>query len=345
MGKTTFRRVIKTLKRAYVTASLPVAGGVLFTVGSAMFVPGATEEMLNSGAICFLVGSGCYWAAPFLDYWEFTHNAGNLLDTPPNLRATLSGESAESLYKAYEHLYKAQLVRMQRTNCLIYMMGGIFFVGGSVLFFPSMEAIIMHGGWLYITGCCFTLLGALLAAFTASELQKTSQPLSFKRMPPPLLALPSWSDEAATVASCMLYVVGNLAYIVGSVFFFPRILEIGGEIIRVLAVLLFLIGSVVFTLGALVDLIVVARQPLLESHEPNVQLLGMHGKPTPLAQRPAGACSPAPASSQNVELATPPRIPGAAPNCSAAPVVTRSCPRASDAISAAGETRRPASFY
>ena len=40
--------------------------------------------MINVGALCFLTGSGCYWAAPFLDFWELTHNHGNLLEPPPD---------------------------------------------------------------------------------------------------------------------------------------------------------------------------------------------------------------------------------------------------------------------
>ena len=45
----------------------------------------------------------------------------------------------------YEHLYKAHLLRIQCANALIYMVGGGFFVGGSLLFFPAMEEIIYHG--------------------------------------------------------------------------------------------------------------------------------------------------------------------------------------------------------
>lgn len=64
---------------------------------------------------------------------------------------------------------------MQRANALIYMIGGIFFIGGSVLFYPALDDIIVHGGWLYITGCCMTLLGAILAGVTAHELRKTAE--------------------------------------------------------------------------------------------------------------------------------------------------------------------------
>ena len=38
-----------------------------------------------------------------------------------------------------------------------------------------------------------------------------------------------WSDEDATVVSCRFNVVGNLVFIVGSVCFFPSVVDYGGE--------------------------------------------------------------------------------------------------------------------
>eukprot|EP00325_Prymnesiales_sp_UTEX-LB-985_P014547 CAMPEP_0174756616 /NCGR_PEP_ID=MMETSP1094-20130205/106844_1 /TAXON_ID=156173 /ORGANISM="Chrysochromulina brevifilum, Strain UTEX LB 985" /LENGTH=204 /DNA_ID=CAMNT_0015962525 /DNA_START=724 /DNA_END=1338 /DNA_ORIENTATION=- len=107
-----------------------------------------------------------------------------------------------------------------------------------------------------------TLLGALLAGVTAHELRKTACPLVF-RTTPSALALPWWSDESATIVSCGCYVVGNIVFIVGSVLFFPRILESGGPVVRVLAVVLFVVGSIAFLAGAVIDLLVVRRSDLL----------------------------------------------------------------------------------
>jgi hypothetical protein len=59
----------------------------------------------------------------------------------------------------------------------------------------------------------------------------------------------AWSDEEATMLSCSLYVLGNVLFIIGSVFFFPRILEAGGPIIRLTAVWLFVLGSCIFLAG------------------------------------------------------------------------------------------------
>merc|ERR1712151_1069859 len=73
------------------------------------------------------------------------------------------------------------------------------------------------------------------------------------------IRLACWSDETATVISCLFYVAGNIVFIVGSVLFFPRILEAGGPIIRMMAVVLFLLGSLLFTSGALIDVLVLVR--------------------------------------------------------------------------------------
>ena len=171
MGKLTFRRVVTTLKRTLIISSLPIAGGTLFLLGSFCFWPGSPEVTINVGALCFLVGSLCYWAAPFLDFWELTHNYGNLLDSPPEISLALETHDTYRMAAMYEHLYKSHLLRIQCANCLVYMLGGGFFVAGSTLFFPQMAEIIYHGGWLYITGCVLTLAGALLAMLTAFEMR------------------------------------------------------------------------------------------------------------------------------------------------------------------------------
>jgi len=202
MGKATFVRYVAVLPVRYVVVALPCAGGVLFLLGSFCFWPGSGEAATTVGAACFLVGSLCYWAAPFLDFWELTHNLDNLVDRPLVMpEAVSSAAHARMSFHAalYEQLYKAHLLRLQRANSIIFMAGGAFFVAGSSLFFPAMEELIMHGGWLYITGCVLVLLAALLGALTAAEMQQTAAIRS------------GWSDEEATLLSCGFYVVGSLA--------------------------------------------------------------------------------------------------------------------------------------
>ena len=82
MGKATNYRVIAVSTIKYVVVALPCLGGLLFLLGSFTFWPGSSHDATNAGATCFLIGSLCYWAAPFLDFWELTHNLDNLADIP-----------------------------------------------------------------------------------------------------------------------------------------------------------------------------------------------------------------------------------------------------------------------
>ena len=207
-------------------------------------------------ALAFLLGSACYFLAPMIDWIELKMHASNHANPPVKLV-----ERVEDLNPAerYEHLYTAQLHFVQRTNILIYAMGGCFFIGGSVFFFPSLADFIVHGGWLYITGCVLTLLGASLAAATAWELRKTSQKFVHSER----WLLGCLGDEEATLVSCALYILGSLIFIVGSVLFFDDVLDAlaptyGVAPVR-LAAVLFVAGSAVFLLGALIDVIVVVR--------------------------------------------------------------------------------------
>ena len=227
MGKVTFRRVVNAHRRQLQIAALPIGGGLLFLVGSFCFWPGLGHVAVTAGALCFMLGSLLFWAAPLLDFYELTHNYSNLLEPPLDPTAALSGDIS-GVAALYEHLYKSHILRVQMANCLIYTIGGAFFVAGSALFFPEMEEIIYHGGWLYITGCMLMLAGALLALLTAFELRRTALPLQFVA-PPPRYLVPFWSDEQAQIASCSLYVAGNVVFILGSVLFFPRVLEAAAD--------------------------------------------------------------------------------------------------------------------
>merc|ERR1711998_464407 len=92
-----------------------------------------------------------------------------------------------------------------------------------------MRAEATHGAWLYLTGCFIVFLGALLAAFTAAELRKTSSMLNFPRK---WWTLYWWSDEDAQIFSCACYMAGNAVFAAGSICFFPKITFLGGVVIE-----------------------------------------------------------------------------------------------------------------
>ena len=117
MGKSTYHRIVEVLPIKYIVVTLPCAGGVLFLFGSFMFWPGASHDATNTGALCFLLGSLCYWVAPFLDFWELTHNLDNLVDRPLDMPIdVVSPRHARTAFNAalYEQLYKAHVLRLQR---------------------------------------------------------------------------------------------------------------------------------------------------------------------------------------------------------------------------------------
>jgi len=274
MAKVTFRRVLHVLFRSKVTAMLPVGGGFMFLVGSFFFWPDIAPALGNDiagdvGATLFLVGSILYLLTPLLDFADMSYSIKDL-----------SGEApAPSEKGMWERLYKAQMYRTQRANALLYAVSGICFVAGSCLFYPQMRAESTHGAWLYLMGCVVSFLGAFLAASTAYELKKTAEPVSY---PPGVFTMPSLSDEDAQMISCALYMLGDLFYAVGSIFFFPLmyskqvngmataftgsvinmdtgdVVEIG-HVAELPAVVLFILGSVIFVAGALIDLLALLR--------------------------------------------------------------------------------------
>tara|TARA_B100000795_G_scaffold254322_1_gene225123 strand:- start:957 stop:1604 length:648 start_codon:yes stop_codon:yes gene_type:complete len=183
---------------------------------------------------------------------------------------------------------------MQRATALLYCVSGVCFVAGSCLFYPSRYSTTWytHGDWLYITGCLLSGMGAIFALLTAIELGKTAETglwsswatLSDGKEEKRAKGTPSMlqrvccltlTDEEAAVLSCVLYLVGNALFVMGTLLFFPDILrrarefEVGWDVpLENGAVFFFAAGSVVVTLGAGVDLGVVVRSGRREQAGP-----------------------------------------------------------------------------
>ena len=315
MGKITFRKTIIVLFRSKITATLPVLGGIGFLGGSFYFWPGVTVDGTKEGAIFwgatwYVASSACYFIAPLLDYADMSLALRDALKKNPFLSKTQEYRGAG----AYERLYKAQIVRSQRANALLYACSGACFLGGSFLFYPEQRTVTTHGAWLYLVGCVLSFLAAFLAASTAWELKKAAKEAEQERAdprpwarastaedgsaraqeqpphgayyPPHFFPQPGdsftgleheywfwalltfdkiWSDEDYQILSCSLYMIGDVIYAVGTVFFFPKIiikdhmLVMGGPIYERAAVILFVIGSVLFIVGAAIDLVVLIR--------------------------------------------------------------------------------------
>jgi len=268
MGKLTFRRVVSPLLRSKLNASLPVVGGVTFLVGSILFWPDITLAGVISaadwGAGLFVAGSVLYIIAPVVDFLDMNYSLQDMMEAAPTSKQAV-GE-ATTLLPNYERLYKAQIVRTQRANSMLYAISAVCFVAGSFFFFPAQKVDSTHGAWFFIMGCTISFLGALLAAFAARESKKTREPYHF---PPSAgtVALWWWGDEDAQVVSCSLYMLGDLIFAVASVCFFPKILFAGNLLVEGqylaerAAIVLLVVGSVVFIAGATIDLLVLLRAP------------------------------------------------------------------------------------
>lgn len=334
MAKITFRKTIIVLFRSKVTASLPILGGILFIIGSVYFWPtvrvqSSHEIAATIGAWLFVTGSAFYTIAPILDYADMSLALKDALLKKPKDNAG-----------AYERLYKAQVVRSQRANALLYAVAGGCYLAGSTLFFPDQRTNTTHGAWLYLVGCVLSFLAAFLAASSAYEMKRAaadaereraeSRPWARASTNPDALqeekpkegttwgrfrkpepqpatsedvesksasvdvgttagtdsndgggaaAAPTeqkptriaklskrWSDEDAAILTCALYMIGAIIFAVGSVFYFPKtiigrhnaIYE-GPPLLEKAAVVLFVIGSIIFTVGASIDMFVLIR--------------------------------------------------------------------------------------
>jgi hypothetical protein len=254
MGKITFRRATITLVRSKINALLPVAGSLLFLVGSLYFWPtapfgGTHDSSVDTGATLFVAGSALYTIAPLLDFADMSLALRDDLSRKPPHETSIG---------TYERLYKAQIVRSQRANALLYACGGACFFAGSFLFFSEERLATTHGAWLYVVGSVLSFLAAYLAASTALELKNVAEEQAEQaeqaeqeqpagphgprprasassveeeaaEAPPRSAAaqrnwrrwLKRWSDADAQILSCSLYLVGDVVYALGSVFYFP----------------------------------------------------------------------------------------------------------------------------
>jgi len=274
MAKITFRRAFAVVVRTQVFGFLPLLGGLLFIAGSCLFWPSVTLRgpvpPASYGAGLYVVGSIFYVIAPLFDLIDLSFSLSNLIDAPGSL-AGLSTTNA----RFWETLYKAQLLRSQRSNALIYILAGICFTIGSFFFFPWIRQNQTHGAWLYVMGSIISLIGATLAMLTANDLKRTARSHSYPSSA--LWMMPWLSDEEAAMASCAWYMIGDVGFGVGSVFFFPKMYKFetsqfseSGESKVVVAeadylaehaaVVLFITASVAFALGGAIDFILLLRQ-------------------------------------------------------------------------------------
>jgi len=121
------------------------------------------------------------------------------------------------------------------TNGILYIIGGITFVIGSVFFLPQYEEFLDIGAWIFFGGSIIYLI------VTGQDLWESLHYLRSQ----PLLSIWDWLEFLAA----NVYIVGTILFIVGSLLFLSEIHMI------VAGSWCFIIGSFLFLVGACINII------------------------------------------------------------------------------------------
>lgn len=118
-------------------------------------------------------------------------------------------------------------------NAVVYALGGVIFVIGSVLFFPSLSAYADLGAWIFVGGSLLYLL------VTGHDLAEVARHIRTRTM-----AKTVW--DVLEFWAAISYVVGTLLFTIGSIFFLSQVgLFVAGAWCFVLGSLLFVVGSTI----------------------------------------------------------------------------------------------------
>jgi predicted membrane channel-forming protein YqfA (hemolysin III family) len=130
--------------------------------------------------------------------------------------------------------------RWETINAVTYQVGGLFFIAGSILFFPELSTYADLGAWIYILGSLLYLLvtGHDMAEVIRYERVRVRRPTFWEK-------LEFW---AATT-----YVIGTVLFVVGSIFFLSWVgLSAAGA-------WCFVIGSFLFVVGATINVLQIVQ--------------------------------------------------------------------------------------
>ena len=142
--------------------------------------------------------------------------------------------------------------RWETVNAVVYTVGGVIFIAGSVLFFPSLSAWQNLGAGAFLFGSLLYLLvtGHDMVEVIANHRDRNRQRSVWS-------VLEFWAAVS--------YLVGTLLFTVGSTFFFSAIGWVGP------GAWCFLIGSVLFLFGSVVNVL----QIIFAANMKTLQLLNL----------------------------------------------------------------------
>lgn len=130
-------------------------------------------------------------------------------------------------------------LRWETVNTAVYLVGGVLFVWGSLLFFPRLEERADRGVWLFFVG---SLLFLLVAGHDTTEVVRHR-----RQQPRPSI----WDRFEAWAA--ISYLLGSILFAVGSIFF----LSVVGRYDA--GATFFVVGSLLFVLGATVNVLQIVQ--------------------------------------------------------------------------------------
>jgi hypothetical protein len=138
------------------------------------------------------------------------------------------------------HELRAQF-RWETINAVLYKVGGLVFIAGSVLFFPKFEAYVDLGAWIFFFG---SLLYLVVTGHDMAEVLRYHRTNDAR-------SRGVWRELEAMAATS--YLVGTVLFTVGSIFFLSYVgLFIAGA-------WCFVIGSLLFVLGACINVLQIVQ--------------------------------------------------------------------------------------
>ncbi len=124
-------------------------------------------------------------------------------------------------------------------NAVLYKLGGLVFIAGSIMFFPQLAAWENLGAWTFFVGSLLYLV------VTVHDLTESIRYFLFRGR----YDLPHWLSLGAAAT----YVSGTILFTVGSLFFLKRVDWITA------GAWCFILGSALFVAGACLNVMLITR--------------------------------------------------------------------------------------
>jgi hypothetical protein len=207
--------------RSLITTSMYLIGCVLLVPGSIDLI----DSEFYRGIVFYIVGCALLMVAAVIDLFA------NLISKP------IIKDYSDELISASEK--KMSDWKKQRMIALSYLLGGVFFFVGSILYWPDFSAECAPiGTWVFRTGSICYLIGSFVSIHSIYTSEKESQNKNYST------ASYMW------IAVLICYIIGSLCFITGGI-----ISQAGGNGSNQI----WLCGSISFTIGALLSVIETIR--------------------------------------------------------------------------------------